>query len=170
MLNSYFYIGNDKINEKSSIQSPLLNNFLSLNANTFINQNANNKLFYIGYKSKLITKIKKIDLTNSLQFEYNSEQFKNTFVAENQNISTYQNDSKLKHFNIFQENTLRYNFSKKIDITANLNFQQSFFKFNDFSTNIFLLNPSPYRDWETDRKSTRLNSSHSGESRMPSSA
>ena len=26
-----------------------------------------------------------------------------------------------------------------------------------------------YRDWETDRKSTRLNSSHSGESRMPSS-
>ena len=29
---------------------------------------------------------------------------------------------------------------------------------------------SSYRDWETDRKSTRLNSSHSGESRMPSSA
>ena len=27
-----------------------------------------------------------------------------------------------------------------------------------------------YRDWETDRKSTRLNSSHSGEARMPSSA
>ena len=27
-----------------------------------------------------------------------------------------------------------------------------------------------YRDWKTDRKSTRLNSSHSGESRMPSSA
>ena len=27
-----------------------------------------------------------------------------------------------------------------------------------------------YRDWETDWKSTRLNSSHSGESRMPSSA
>ena len=27
-----------------------------------------------------------------------------------------------------------------------------------------------YRDWETDRKGTRLNSSHSGEARMPSSA
>ena len=27
-----------------------------------------------------------------------------------------------------------------------------------------------YRDWETDRKSTRLNSCHSGESRMPSSS
>ena len=32
------------------------------------------------------------------------------------------------------------------------------------------LNPHTYRDWETDRKSTRLNSSHSRASRMPSSA
>ena len=31
-------------------------------------------------------------------------------------------------------------------------------------------NPLVYRDWETDRKSTRLNSSHSAKSRMPSSA
>ena len=29
---------------------------------------------------------------------------------------------------------------------------------------------SAYRDWETDRKSTRLNSSHEIPSRMPSSA
>ena len=32
------------------------------------------------------------------------------------------------------------------------------------------LSTTSYRDWETDRKSTRLNSSHSGETRMPSSA
>ena len=32
-----------------------------------------------------------------------------------------------------------------------------------------LINNS-YREWETDRKSTRLNSSHSAKSRMPSSA
>ena len=31
-------------------------------------------------------------------------------------------------------------------------------------------NNDRYRDWETDRKSTRLNSSHSAKSRMPSSA
>ena len=35
---------------------------------------------------------------------------------------------------------------------------------------IFLTNGTGYRDWETDRKSTRLNSSHSAKSRMPSSA
>ena len=32
------------------------------------------------------------------------------------------------------------------------------------------MNYHKYRDWETDRKSTRLNSSHSAKSRMPSSA
>ena len=32
------------------------------------------------------------------------------------------------------------------------------------------LNDDWYRDWETDRKSTRLNSSHRSLSRMPSSA
>ena len=35
---------------------------------------------------------------------------------------------------------------------------------------LIFINTCCYRDWETDRKSTRLNSSHSGETRMPSSA
>ena len=38
------------------------------------------------------------------------------------------------------------------------------------STQIIDDNRTVYRDWETDRKSTRLNSSHSRASRMPSSA
>ena len=33
-----------------------------------------------------------------------------------------------------------------------------------------LIQEKTYRDWETDRKSTRLNSSHRSLSRMPSSA
>ena len=36
--------------------------------------------------------------------------------------------------------------------------------------NVLFLTLAAYRDWETDRKSTRLNSSHSAKSRMPSSA
>ena len=35
---------------------------------------------------------------------------------------------------------------------------------------LYIDNVRLYRDWETDRKSTRLNSSHSAKSRMPSSA
>ena len=34
----------------------------------------------------------------------------------------------------------------------------------------YIYNGTVYRDWETDRKSTRLNSSHRSLSRMPSSA
>ena len=41
---------------------------------------------------------------------------------------------------------------------------------SEFIRNFTLSYSNDYRDWETDRKSTRLNSSHSGESRMPSSA
>ena len=41
--------------------------------------------------------------------------------------------------------------------------------FNWESINNYLDNGN-YRDWETDRKSTRLNSSHITRSRMPSSA
>ena len=41
---------------------------------------------------------------------------------------------------------------------------------NNGSGAIRLITVDPYRDWETDRKSTRLNSSHITRSRMPSSA
>ena len=42
----------------------------------------------------------------------------------------------------------------------------------EYFTNVLLKEAlgGTYRDWETDRKSTRLNSSHSAKSRMPSSA
>ena len=43
----------------------------------------------------------------------------------------------------------------------------------ELSDSVFGIEPNNhgvYRDWETDRKSTRLNSSHSAKSRMPSSA
>ena len=45
-------------------------------------------------------------------------------------------------------------------------------KYVDPKTGHVTLDPTIYKDWQIaeDRKSTRLNSSHSGESRMPSSA
>ena len=47
---------------------------------------------------------------------------------------------------------------------------QTIFPKTEFNYNKFLKIGGLYRDWETDRKSTRLNSSHSAKSRMPSSA
>ena len=44
-------------------------------------------------------------------------------------------------------------------------------KFNSaLMGNTCMVKEARYRDWETDRKSTRLNSSHRSLSRMPSSA
>ena len=43
-------------------------------------------------------------------------------------------------------------------------------KFSNSATGQTATDGWAYRDWETDRKSTRLNSSHSAKSRMPSSA
>ena len=52
-----------------------------------------------------------------------------------------------------------YIHASEIDkLIASLNLAKEYFQKNG------------YRDWETDRKSTRLNSSHSAKSRMPSSA
>ena len=42
--------------------------------------------------------------------------------------------------------------------------------YNSNSSKIGVVDKTKYRDWETDRKSTRLNSSHRSLSRMPSSA
>ena len=142
VLNNYFYLGNDKINESTTILSPFLNSFLGFNASEIVNQNADNTLFYIGNKSKIISKFKKFDLTNTIQLEYNKEQFKNNFIANNQNLVPYQNESYLKVLTLFQENTFRYNFSKKIDLTANLNFQKTQFNSNSISENLFFVNPS----------------------------
>ena len=50
----------------------------------------------------------------------------------------------------------------------NIDLEKEWSKFIGNST--YLEMRTLYRDWETDRKSTRLNSSHSAKSRMPSSA
>ena len=56
-------------------------------------------------------------------------------------------------------------------ISAKFGVQKKFSELTPMEINI-LCQGVPYRDWETqeDRKSTRLNSSHSAKSRMPSSA
>ena len=54
-------------------------------------------------------------------------------------------------------------------LTAN-NTQRTVYAHRRAFADSFPIGTWGYRDWETDRKSTRLNSSHSAKSRMPSSA
>ena len=62
------------------------------------------------------------------------------------------------HFTLDKNLALLSNFKQQADEVGNLCLQ------------ITITDETIYRDWETDRKSTRLNSSHITRSRMPSSA
>ena len=71
------------------------------------------------------------------------------------------------HCDFEAENPNEYSYSQKCKWCGEIRTNQCHTLFGEIEA----LYTSPgYRDWETDRKSTRLNSSHSGESRMPSSA
>ena len=59
-------------------------------------------------------------------------------------------------------------FIKSLGIKPHISEGDKIFEF-DKARN-YSMSMVPYRDWETDRKSTRLNSSHITRSRMPSSA
>ena len=65
---------------------------------------------------------------------------------------------------LFNSDLFKSNGSIKVD--SILGYNPRYF---NWKTNIDRVHGA-YRDWETDRKSTRLNSSHSAKSRMPSSA
>ena len=83
----------------------------------------------------------------------------NSLVWEKKDSMQYQYYSPdlARSFNTHNERCLFY--SNEVDMTG-----------LEMITEEYIKPRTPYRDWETDRKSTRLNSSHSGESRMPSSA
>lgn len=139
-LSNYIYFGNDNINEKTKISSPFLNDFLNINNSSVINQIADNKVFFAGAQSKLISKFGKIDITNSLQFEINKEQFENTFDADGTTFSEYENTTRLNQAKSSFDNIFRYNFFKKIDFTGILNFQNVSFK-TDVRHNVLIINP-----------------------------
>ncbi|WP_309608203.1 carboxypeptidase-like regulatory domain-containing protein [Flavobacterium sp.] len=142
ILNNYIYFGNDKISENSAIISPFLNTFLNTNTNNIVNQITNNKLFYIGGKTKLISKFRKVDIANSLQLELNQEQFKNTFLVNNSNNTDYENNTKLDQIKMSFDNAIKYNFSRKIDFTANISLLNNIFNRQITQDNIFLINPT----------------------------
>lgn len=144
VLNNYLYIGRDKLQEKALINSPFLNQYFNTPANSPINQETINKITYLGYKAKLISKYNKIDLTNSLQAELNNQSLENSLLTDNIFPKNYQNSFILKQLQLSSDNTIRYNFSKKIDVTASLNFQNINFEYHTKKSNIFLINPSLY--------------------------
>lgn len=139
VLNNYVYFGSDNIYQKSNIISPFLNDFLKTNPEALVSQTADNSILYFGVKSKLISRFHKLEHSIALQFENNKGILKNDFIVGQNSNAEYENFTKLKQTFFSIENAIRYNFSKKTDLTASLNYIQNHFEtnFDQFSISIF---------------------------------
>ena len=115
VLNSYFYFGNDKRDENTTINSPILNSYFNLDKDDFLNITSQNNILFLGAKSKILFKLNKIDITNSLQFEYNKEQFNNDLFSNKGLQTEYDNKVSLMQFKVISDNIFRYNISKNLD-------------------------------------------------------
>jgi hypothetical protein len=144
ILNNYIYLGNDLINQESKITSPFLSQFLNASSDASASQIADNSILYFGIKSKLISRYRKLEHTIGLQYENSTEILNNNFTIENNRNIDYENHSKLKQ-NLFSiENAIRYNFSRKIDFTASLNYTQNRFDTNSMINNVSLFNSKAF--------------------------
>lgn len=141
VLHNYFYFGKDNIRQNNGIESPLLNSFLKINAESIVSENADNSNTYFGIKSKMISRFKNLEYTLGIQFENSEETINNTFFENEIQNSIYENKTFLKQNQISLENNFRYNFSRKFDATASLNLIQNQFSLNKNSNDIFTINP-----------------------------
>ena len=114
-----------------------------------------------------------IDIANQFNKENNAQLLKNN-VQIGRKLLAEANVSEATANIVI--NTIKANFrialSQELLNKANIRLKDA--EIQEITNNITVANKqvqiNQYRDWETDRKSTRLNSSHSAKSRMPSSA
>lgn len=142
VLSNYVYFGQDSNLENSAVLSPFLNQFLNVNSQSTVKQLADNSLLYFGGKSKLISKFNKLEHTIALNYEMNKEIFRNNFLVNQINNTVYENNTVLNQQILSVETNLRYNFTKKIDLTTGVNYQHTVFKNNDLTNYISIFNPN----------------------------
>ena len=101
--------------------------------------------------------------------EMNINQFDLDLEVPNPNYASYQDYSSNGELSPSDWYGAHYNYSADGNVITTLKGGGMTFD-NNGMIDDFDLDAGAYRDWETDRKSTRLNSSHITRSRMPSSA
>ena len=111
-------------------------------------------------------KIEEVKLHESKSDEEKAESLKSInedLNAKKEAISSkFKNDQRLSDIRYEIEETIAIHGTNKDSLMYGLDFIKTGLSVDDIING--------YRDWETDRKSTRLNSSHITRSRMPSSA
>ncbi|QTE21360.1 hypothetical protein [Polaribacter cellanae] len=129
VLNNEIKFGISKLNEKSTIKSDILANFL--NSNEQINQNIENKFAFLDIKTNISYYLnKKLKSNIAIQYKTNKEDF-STFLTPNNSL--FENNITFNRNEINIIPSLIYNVSRKTRLTAKLN--TTFFKLNNFKQN-----------------------------------
>lgn len=142
VINNYFYLGKDNLKEQNTIISPFLNDFFNVTENSNIKETATNSVSYIGFKSKIISKYKKIEHVISVRLENNKEKNENSFLVDNNFNNNYANNITLKQ-NIFGlENGLKYEITDDFDFDSRITYDIIDYETENFSKNYHILNTS----------------------------
>lgn len=122
IINNYLYLGKDNLKEQTLINSPFLNVFFNVPQNTNIKETATNSINYIGFKSKMISKYKKIEHVISARLENNIEKNENKlFIAANLNTN-FANNIILKQKIFGIENGLKYDFTENFSFDSRITY------------------------------------------------
>jgi len=124
VIHNYLYFGNNKIIQKNDIVSPTLNNFLSINEDSQINNNSNDKVRVIGGKSTLLSNIGKYNSSLELGYESLKETRNNNFRVSNENynysIDSLQNRLTFNQQTLQLKTSLSYPLSEKVEISTEI--------------------------------------------------
>lgn len=130
VLNSEIKLGISNLNEKSSIKSDILANFL--NSNSTISQNIEKNLAYFNVKTDISYYLsKKLKSNIALHYKNNKEIFRALLTPNN---PLYATDITFNRNELTIVPSLIYNISRKTRVTGKLN--ATFFQLNSFKQNV----------------------------------
>ena len=166
IISNYAYFGNDNKTNTNKIKSPFLNAYLNADVSNFVNQDFDNTLQYYGFKSKLLSKYKKLDYSLDVNYENNIEKINSTFIVGNTNNETYQNNIFLKQNLLKSTGSVRFHFTKEIYFSSSLNYIYNNFNLNESKNTISIINPSAQLNYNV-TKSARLGLNYSKNNTIP---
>jgi hypothetical protein len=121
VLSSYGYFGYSNYSQSAFVQSVVLNQFLNLDVNQFINQKSEDKLIYYGLRSSLISLKNNWEHTTTIQIN-KENQNTNSQIVNNSNLAL----DDFNNNNLFNKSVLtinrntKYRFSNNISIYGEL--------------------------------------------------
>lgn len=124
VLHSYFYLGENEITQEAHINSPLLNNLFTLPVNALINHSSTDKTSIYGGKTTMLMRLGKLKSNMELGYESLKENRNNKFRVPNSGMETevdsLQNKTTFKQQKIQFKSDLKYDISKKIELSGGL--------------------------------------------------